>query len=364
MLRYGGSQLVRAGFIGVVLIILVIAIGLQPSRLAQWATSLRYQALFSEAGGLAVGNAVTLSGIKVGTVSNISLQNGDALVGFTIQGKYALGSDTTAHIRTGTLLGERVLALESAGNGTLDPRHVIPTTRTSSPYSLTDAVSDLTTNTAGTNTQDLNQSLDTLSQTIDQIAPQLGPTFDGLSRLSQSLNNRNESLAELLKTAGNVTGILSQRSQQVNALILDANDLIAVLNDRRQAIVGLLANTSAVSRQLSGLVADNEKQLAPALEKLNAVNEMLEKHRDDIAKALPGLAKYELTQGEIVANGAYYNALVPNISPAQILEPFLEYAFGFRRGVDAGQPPDNAGPRAEIPFPVNGIPQPGDLPPR
>jgi len=364
MLRYRGSHLIRAGFIGVVLIILVIAIGLQPERLAQWATSLRYQALFSEAGGLAVGNAVTLSGIKVGSVSNISLQNGDALVAFTIQGKYALGSDTTAHIRTGTLLGERVLALESAGNGTLDARHVIPTTRTSSPYSLTDAVSDLTTNTAGTNTQDLNQSLDTLSQTIDQIAPQLGPTFDGLSRLSRSLNNRNDKLAELLKTAGDVTGILSQRSQQVNALILNANDLIGVLNDRRQAIVGLLANTSAVSRQLSGLVADNEKQLAPALDQLNSINHVLEKNRDNIAKALPGLAKYELTQGEIVSNGAYYNALVPNISPAQILQPFLEYAFGFRRGVDAGQPPDNAGPRAELPFPVNGIPEPGDLPPR
>ena len=364
MLRYRGSHLIRAGFIGVVLIILVIAIGLQPERLAQWATSLRYQALFSEAGGLAVGNAVTLSGIKVGSVSNISLQNGDALVAFTIQGKYALGSDTTAHIRTGTLLGERVLALESAGNGTLDARHVIPTTRTSSPYSLTDAVSELTTNTAGTKTQDLNQSLDTLSQTIDQIAPQLGPTFDGLSRLSRSLNNRNDSLAELLKTAGDVTGILSQRSQQVNALILNANDLIGVLNDRRQAIVGLLANTSAVSRQLSGLVADNEKQLAPALDQLNSINHVLEKNRDNIAKALPGLAKYELTQGEIVSNGAYYNALVPNISPAQILQPFLEYAFGFRRGVDAGQPPDNAGPRAELPFPVNGIPEPGDLPPR
>ncbi len=192
----------------------------------------------------------------------------------------------------------------------------------------------------------------------------MGPTFDGLSRLSQSLNSRNQSLAELLKTAANVTGILSDRSQQVNALILNANDLIGVLNDRRQAIVGLLANTSAVSRQLSGLVADNEKQLAPTLEKLNSVNEMLEKNRDNIAKAIPGLAKYEVTQGEIVANGAYYNAFVPNISPAQILQPFLDYAFGFRRGVDAGQPPDNAGPRAEIPFPVNGIPQPGDLPPR
>jgi phospholipid/cholesterol/gamma-HCH transport system substrate-binding protein len=79
MLRYRGSNLIRAGFIGVVLIILVIAIGLQPERLIQWATSLRYQALFSEAGGLAVGNDVTVSGIKVGTVSSIELDNGDAL---------------------------------------------------------------------------------------------------------------------------------------------------------------------------------------------------------------------------------------------------------------------------------------------
>jgi len=364
MLKYRGSRLVRAGIIGVVLGILIIAVGLQPEKLVQWATSLRYQALFTEAGGLSVGNDVTVSGIKVGSVSSIKLDNGDALVGFTINGKYALGSDTTAQIRTGTLLGERVLALESAGDGTLSPSDVIPTSRTSSPYSLTDAVNDLTTNTAGTNTESLNQSLDTLAETLDQVAPQLGPTFDGLSRLSQSLNNRNQSLAELLKTAGDVTGIFSERSKQVNALILNANDLLGVLDDRRYAITSLLNSTSAVSRELSGVVADNEKKLAPALEQLNQVTAMLEKNRDNLAKMLPGLAKYYLTQGEIVSNGAYYNAIVPNIQPAQLLQPFLDYAFGFRRGVDAGQPPDNAGPRAELPFPVNGIPQPGDLPPR
>ena len=66
-----GSSLIRAGIIGVVLAILVIAVGLQPERLVQWATALRYQALFSEAGGLAVGNDVTVSGIKVGSVSSV-----------------------------------------------------------------------------------------------------------------------------------------------------------------------------------------------------------------------------------------------------------------------------------------------------
>jgi phospholipid/cholesterol/gamma-HCH transport system substrate-binding protein len=357
MLRYREGNLIRAGFIGAMLVILVILVGLQPQKLMSLASSVRYQALFTEAGGLARGNDVTVSGTKVGTVSDVSLRNGEALVTFAIDSRIRLGSNTSAHIRTGTLLGERVLTLESAGSGRMPAMDVIPVSRTSSPYSLTEAISDLTTNAAGTNTESLNQSLDTLSATIDQLAPQLGPAFDGLTRLSRTINSRNESLRDLLKSAAHVTGILSERSQQVNALILNANDLLAVLVERQDAIVSLLANTSAVSQQLIGLVHDNEQELAPTLERLNRVTAMLEKNRDNIAKALPGLAKYQITQGETVSNGFYYNAFVPNLLLPQLqLQPFFDYALGFRRGVDAGQPPDNAGPRAELPFPYNGIP--------
>jgi phospholipid/cholesterol/gamma-HCH transport system substrate-binding protein len=364
MLKYRSPKLVRAGILGVVLCTLVIAIGLQPERLTSLATAVRYDAQFVEAGGLTEGNDVVLSGIKVGTVKNISLEKGKAVVTLSVAGRYPLGSDTTAHIETGTLLGERVVTLVSKGTGRLNPLGVIPVSRTSSPYSLTQAISELTTNTAGTDTAALNQSLDTLAATLDQVAPQLGSTFDGLSRVSRAINNRTDAMKQLLTHAADVTRILSERSAQVNTLILNANDLIGVLNERRQAIVDLLGSTSVLARQLSGLVADNEAELAPTLEKLNSVTAMLEKNRDNIGKALPGLAKFQITQGETVANGFYYTAYVPNIQPAQILQPFMDYAFGFRRGVDAGQPPDNAGPRAELPFPVNGIPQPGDLPPR
>jgi phospholipid/cholesterol/gamma-HCH transport system substrate-binding protein len=357
MIKYHGAKLIRSGLIGIVLIVLVIAVGLQPERLVIWATAIRYQALFVEAGGLSVGNDVKVSGVKVGSVSDVSLKAGKALVDFTVDSKVALGSDTTAHIRTGTLLGQRILTLESAGSKRLAPLGVIPVSRTSSPYSLSEAVGDLTTNTAGTSFDSLNQSLDTLSVTIDQIAPQLGPTFDGLTRLSKSINSRNDTVAELLKNAGNVTGILAERSQQVNALNLDSNDLMGVLVARRQAIVSLLNSTSSLAQQLSGIISDNEKTLAPMLEKLNLVTAVLEKNRDNITKGLPGLTKYLSTLSEIVSNGPYYTAYVPNLIPGQFIQPFLDYIFGFRRGTDAGRPPDNAGPRAEIPFPYNGIPQ-------
>jgi phospholipid/cholesterol/gamma-HCH transport system substrate-binding protein len=76
------------------------------------------------------------------------------------------------------------------------------------------------------------------------------------------------------------------------------------------------------------------------------------------------LAKYEITLGETVATGPFYSAYIPNLDLPQVLQPFLDYIFGFRRAVDGGQPPDNTGPRAEIPFPYNAIPQPGEQWPR
>ena len=105
-----------------------------------------------------------------------------------------------------------------------------------------------------------------------------------------------------------------------------------MLVQRRQAISELLANTAAVARNLTGLVKDNEAELAPTLDRLNAVTAMLEKNRDNLAKALPGLKKFEITTSESVASGPYYSAYVPNLIPPQLLQPFFDYAFGFRAG--------------------------------
>jgi phospholipid/cholesterol/gamma-HCH transport system substrate-binding protein len=344
MLKYRGAGLIRAGFIGVVLVALIIAVGLSPEKLTQWATTVRYQALFADAGGIATGNDVTVSGIKVGSVTDMSLQRGEVLMTFTVNGNVQLGSASTAHIRTGSLLGQRVLTLESAGGGTLRPMAVIPVTRTSSPYSLSEAVENLASDIQGT---------DTLSGTLNQISPQLGPAFDGVTRLSQTLNSRNQTLGELLKGAADVTGILSQRSAQLNTLILNADDLLSMLVARRQAIVRLLSSTSTVAKQLSGLVHDNESKLAPSLAKLNSVTAMLEKNRDNLGKALPGLAQFAITTGETVSSGFYYNPFIPNLFQYQFFQWLVDYAFGFRAYGAPGQPPDNVGPRALLPFPFN-----------
>ena len=64
------------------LLVVVMALAKQSARNA---TDVRhYQAVFTEAGGLTAGNDVKFAGVKVGTVDDVSLSHGKALVRFTV----------------------------------------------------------------------------------------------------------------------------------------------------------------------------------------------------------------------------------------------------------------------------------------
>ncbi|WP_068279141.1 MCE family protein [Aldersonia kunmingensis] len=330
MLKYKNSKLFRQGLVGIVMIVCVILVGLQSQRFITLKSPVRYEAIFSEAGGLTAGADIIVSGVKVGTVQKVSLRDGDAVATLSIDGTVPFGSESTAHIRTGSLLGKRIVTIESYGSESLKPHDTIPVERTGSPYSLTDAVGELTTNASGIDTDQLNQSLDTLTATLDRTAPALGPTFDGLTAVSRALNARNDSLTDLLKTTADVSGILGERSDRVNSLILNANLLLGALNERRQAISTLLANTNAVALQLSGLVQDNEAELGPTLDRLNSITAVLQRQRDNINKAIPGLGKVALTQGEAVSGGPFYNAYVGNLMLGPLIQPFVDQAFGLQ----------------------------------
>lgn len=117
-------------------------------------------------------------------------------------------------------------------------------------------------------------------------------------------------------------------------------------------MVNLLANTSALSQQLTGLVADNEQDLAPALEKLNAVTAMLQRNNDNITQAM--------RSGEVPADpgrGGQQRVLLqrfrrqpqPGADPATVLRLRLRLPpRGRCRAAAVG-----AGPRAEFPWPYN-----------
>jgi phospholipid/cholesterol/gamma-HCH transport system substrate-binding protein len=73
---------------------------------------------FSNIGGLKVRSPITISGVRIGRVSNITLDQGayDALVELRIDQGVALPDDTAASIFTAGLLGEQYIGLDPGGS--------------------------------------------------------------------------------------------------------------------------------------------------------------------------------------------------------------------------------------------------------
>jgi len=76
---------------------------------------------FNRADGLTVGGDVRMSGIKIGTITNQSLdpKTFNAVIKFTIDGRYQLPDDSAAKIASESLLGGNYLSIEPGGSDKL-----------------------------------------------------------------------------------------------------------------------------------------------------------------------------------------------------------------------------------------------------
>lgn len=317
-------NLSRIGIIGVAVSACLVLAGLQYDRLPFLFGNVRYAALFEDAGGLMPGDYVTLAGVNVGKVDDIALDGTDVRVTFSINESIRLGDSSGADIKTNTILGRKSLQVTTEGADVLRVGSTIPLERTNSPYSLNDALGDLTSTVADLDTNQLNDSLNAVSETLSDTPPELRTALDGITRLSQSINSRDESLKDLLGRAEDVTKILADRSDQINALILDGNQLLGELDRRRNAISELITNVSTVSQQLTGLVQDNEAQMKPTLDKLNSVVANLQKNKDNIGQALDGLAPFSRSLGEAVGSGPFFMAYVANFGMGNVAQTLVD----------------------------------------
>jgi phospholipid/cholesterol/gamma-HCH transport system substrate-binding protein len=246
-------------------------------------------------------------------------------VDFTVDDGVALGDRTEAAIKTETVLGAKMLELTPRGGGELTG--TIPLERTKSPYDLPSALGDLTTTVSGLDTTQLSSALTTLAQTFQDTPPELKLALDGVARFSDTLNNRDAQLRNLLANANKVTGVLAKRSDQIARLVMNANALLYELLTQRASVDALMNNLTAASQQLSGLVQDNRTTLRPALDKLNGVLGILDNRKQELQKTLGLLRRYAMSFGEVLGSGPFFKASVVNLIPGQFSQPFIDAAF-------------------------------------
>jgi phospholipid/cholesterol/gamma-HCH transport system substrate-binding protein len=313
------------GVIGAVVLAALVIATLEFKNLPFFSHGKTYSAYFADAGGLKTGAEVQVAGFKVGEVNSIKLVDSHAMVTFDVADTIGVGDRSEAAIKTKALLGSKVLEVTPRGDGSQNGP--IPLERTTSPYQLPDALGDLSATISGLNTDQLSSSLTVLAQTFADTPPQLQAAVAGVARFSQTLDDRDAQLRSLLSNASKATGILAQRSDEVVHLVADTNALLVQLETQSGALEQLSGNFSALSHQLSGLIADNRTTLKPALDKLNGVLTIIDNRKTRVQEALKGLNAYATSLGESVGSGPFFKAYLANLLPGQFVQPFIDAAF-------------------------------------
>jgi phospholipid/cholesterol/gamma-HCH transport system substrate-binding protein len=351
----------RVGLMGAVVTLLTVGVAQSFTSVPMLFATPTYYAQFADTGGISTGDKVEIAGVNVGLVRSLEIRGDKVLIGFSLAGK-TIGTQSRAAIRTDTILGRKNMEIEPRGSDPFRPEDVLPSGQTTTPYQIYDAFVDVTKAATDWNIDAVKRSLNILSETFDQTAPHLSAALDGVAKFSDTIGKRDEQIKQLLANADKVASVLGDRSEQVNGLLVNAKALLAAFRERSQALSILLSNVSAVSTQVSGLIEENPNANR-VLSQLGTVSDELVKRKKELADVLVLLSRYTASLTEAVGSGPYFKAIVANLLPYQILQPWVDAAFK-KRGIDpenfwrgAGLPafrwPDPNGTR----FP-NGAPPP------
>jgi phospholipid/cholesterol/gamma-HCH transport system substrate-binding protein len=316
------------GIIGLVLIAAAVLAAFKVGDLPLIGGGTAYSAAFSDASGLQPDNEVRIAGVKVGKVTGVSLvtKHGkpSVRVDFEVDSGVDFGTRTEATIRIKTVLGQKFLGLDPSGPGRMHGGQQIPLSRTSSPFDVVQAVNGLAGTVDQIDTAQLSKAFETLTATLQDTAPNVKSSLTGLSRLSETVASRDAELQTLLKRARGVTQVLADRDSQFQQLLKDGNSLLSEVKARRDAIHELLTSTTALAKQLSGLVTDNQNQLGPALAELRQVVQTLQNNKDNLTATIKNLSPFLDAFTNVLGNGrwfdSYLDALLqpysPNATPA------------------------------------------------
>jgi len=306
---------VQIGAISLALLVLLLVAAFRASELPIIGGGDTYYAEFSEAGGLQADDEVRVAGVRVGKITDVTLDGDKVRVAMQLETEQRLGEETGATIKVKTLLGSMFVALEPAGPGSMAEGDTIPVDRTESPYDVVDAFTDLADTAGAIDTDQLSNALTTMADLTRSTPEEFRSALGGMSRLSKNLAAKEHRIDTLLKNLDRVTTVLGDRDQDIIALMKSADVLFRALVKRRQDVHRLLTTTVTLSKELRLLIKQSDADLKPALDHMENVLAVLTKNEENLDNGLRLMAPFYRVFANVLGNGPWFDIYIQNLPP-------------------------------------------------
>ena len=237
------------------------------------------KAQFADAAGVTAENQVRVAGIKVGTVSEVELQDDHVLITMEIDNGTEIPAETFAEIKLATLLGTKFIDLEAKGGEPfLEAGDVIPLESTTVPYEIYQASNQGTSVLEDIDGEALNEMLVELTELTRVTQEEVGVALEGLNDLGTGLNEKDEELRSLLSGSRELTALLAGEGDELVRLIDASNDVLGSLARKRENLQSLLAVTKQMAGTVTAVLRENRGNLDSILTDLHNALVVLERN--------------------------------------------------------------------------------------
>lgn len=269
-----------------------------------------YQAIFTDATGVNVGDDIRIAGVKVGTVRGVEIVDDvRAEVTFQVDETVELDDATNATIRYRNLIGQRYIALTQEGDSTdvLEQGDTIPVDRTQPSLDLTVLFNGFKPLFEALSPDDVDQLSFEIIQVFQGEAGTVESLLGSTATLTRTLADRDQVIGELLDNLDYVLDHIADRDRQLTRLIDSFRSLVGGLKDDRQEILGSLDSISDLSVQTASLVDDVREPFVADIKRLRRVAGTLDRGRAEIDRTLQVLPIKLNKIGRTATYGSWFN---------------------------------------------------------
>jgi len=299
---------IKFGVFAVVMIVLTAFLFMVFGQFRSGAAN-TYSAIFHDVSDLKSGDTVRVAGARIGTVSDVRLEDDSSVtVTFNADKGVKLTTGTQAVVRYLNLVGDRYLELVDGPGSTrlLQPGSVIPVERTSPALDLDLLLGGLKPVIQGLNARDVNA----LSASLLQIMQGQDGTMESLlsktSSFTSTLADNGQVVQQLIDNLKDVLATVSKDGTQFSALLDRMQHLVTELSNERDPIGEAIDALDKGTASIADLLTQARPPLAGTIDQLNRLAPNLAQEKDRVDTALQ---KAPENYRKLVRIGSYGNFL-------------------------------------------------------
>jgi phospholipid/cholesterol/gamma-HCH transport system substrate-binding protein len=223
------------------------------------------------------GQTLRVAGVRVGDVSEVELEDGNAVVTFDVDREYLpIYKDATVLLRPRTGLADMFFQLDPGTRtaGEYEENDVIPMANTAPDVHLDEVLAGLDSDSQAylrALIVGAGQGLEGRDRDLGKMLAALGPVNRDLDELSTEVAKRDENLKRLIHNLSNLTRAVGQQDSDIARLVDSSNTTLEAIGvqdpDVRQA-TALLPAALRETRQALAAADGFGDQLGPAFNEL------------------------------------------------------------------------------------------------